>query len=135
MQDIETVRALAVQLEEKAKLVQKAVDEATRDLKVEKERWEKEKEEMAKRYSIEDNIIDLNVGGYHYTTYKSVLCKQEGSMLEAMFSGRHPVVKDNKDRYFIDCDGKVCYAEREISNMEGLSIYTEFPPTGPHGVA
>jgi len=61
---------------------------------------------MAKKFQINDNIIELNVGGSQYTTYRSVLQKHQGSMLEAMFSGRHPFAKDSQGRFFLDCDGE-----------------------------
>jgi len=52
----------------------------------------------------EDDIIDLNVGGTYFTTYKSTVLSHltEGSMLSAMFSGRHPLKKDSQGRFFID---------------------------------
>jgi hypothetical protein len=43
---------------------------------------------MAKTYPIEDTIIDLNVGGQYFSTYKTTLCKYEDSMIATMFSGR-----------------------------------------------
>jgi hypothetical protein len=60
---------------------------------------------MAERYKIRDKIIELNVGGKHFTTFLSTLTRHEGSMLAAMFSGRHSLVKDNRGRYFIDRPG------------------------------
>ncbi len=56
-----------------------------------------EKEEMAKRHKIED-VVELSVSGKHFAAFKSTLCKYEGSMLEAMFSGRHPFTKDSRGR-------------------------------------
>lgn len=121
MFQIDSVRELAAQLEERAKKVQEAIDEASKDIKQEKLQWEAEKKEMASRYAINDNIVELNVGrcssklttaqvgGRYFTTFKSVLCKQEHSMLGAMFSGRHPLAKDSSGRYFVDSDGKVSY--------------------------
>ncbi|XP_035688266.1 uncharacterized protein LOC118423994 [Branchiostoma floridae] len=50
-------------------------------------------------------IVPLNVGGHHYTSTLPVLRKFEESMLAAMFSGRHLVVKDEEGRYFIERDG------------------------------
>jgi len=57
-----------------------------------------------RRYRIEEEMIELNVGGKYFTTYKSTLLSQmtEGSMLSAMFSGRFPLKKDTTGRYFID---------------------------------
>lgn len=51
-------------------------------------------------------IINLNVGGKLYTTTRETLTRLKGTMLEAMFSGRH-VVKEVDGRYFIDRDGKL----------------------------
>lgn len=50
-----------------------------------------------------DDILELNVGGEEMTTCKSTLCSVPGSMLDAMFSGRH-TLKMTKGRYFLDRD-------------------------------
>uniref|UniRef100_H2ZIK0 BTB/POZ domain-containing protein KCTD7 n=1 Tax=Ciona savignyi TaxID=51511 RepID=H2ZIK0_CIOSA len=50
-------------------------------------------------------IVELNVGGYSFTTTLSTLQKCPVSMLSAMFSGRHSVAMDKNGRYFIDRDG------------------------------
>ena len=56
-------------------------------------------------YSVEEEILDLDIGGTHkVTTAKKTLTKFEGSVLAAMFSGRHQMTK-HKDRIFIDRDG------------------------------
>ena len=47
----------------------------------------------------------LSVGGVHFETSLDTLCSDPNSMLSAMFSGRHNVMKDEEDRYFIDRDG------------------------------
>lgn len=52
------------------------------------------------------NVVNLNVGGYLFTTSLFTLTKYEDSMLAVMFSGRHDIVKDENGRYFIDRDGK-----------------------------
>lgn len=52
------------------------------------------------------NVIDLNVGGYHYTTSLSTLRKYEDSMLAVMFSGRYNLVRDKTGYIFIDRDGR-----------------------------
>jgi hypothetical protein len=51
-----------------------------------------------------DTIIRLDVGGIHYTTTKSTLCRIGGSMLEAMFNGSIDS-KQVDGRYFIDRNG------------------------------
>lgn len=64
----------------------------------EKQLWEREKQEMAARFLIKSNVVELCVGGANFTTYKTVLCKYPDSMLAALFSGRHPFHKDRKGR-------------------------------------
>eukprot|EP01126_Amoeba_proteus_P030736 TRINITY_DN3030_c0_g1_i2.p1 TRINITY_DN3030_c0_g1~~TRINITY_DN3030_c0_g1_i2.p1 ORF type:complete len:332 (+),score=19.94 TRINITY_DN3030_c0_g1_i2:95-1090(+) len=103
---IEEVRSLAQQLEVRSKEVLEYIDSSLHSAKEEKQRWEEEKRVMSAKFKIDDNILELNVGGVHYTTYKSVLSQATGTLLEAMFSGRHPLAKDAKGRYFIDCDGE-----------------------------
>ena len=52
-----------------------------------------------------DRIVRLNVGGMLFATTRDTLCKGEGSMLAAMFSGKYHIEKDEEGRYFIDRDG------------------------------
>lgn len=53
-----------------------------------------------------DDIIEIDVGGTHtITSSKKTLMKFEGSVLEAMFSGRHTLTKHN-GKIFIDRDGQ-----------------------------
>ena len=47
----------------------------------------------------------LSVGGAHFETSIDTLTADSASMLAAMFSGRHNVLKDEDGRYFIDRDG------------------------------
>ena len=51
------------------------------------------------------DIIELNVGGSHYTTTLLTLTKGQDNMLSAMFSGNYTAVCDKDGRYFIDADG------------------------------
>ena len=51
-------------------------------------------------------IIKLNVGGHTFTTTISALTKFPETMLGAMFSGRHALLKDESGAYFIDRDGR-----------------------------
>lgn len=44
----------------------------------------------------------MNVGGKIFATTKTTLCKVEGCMLAAMFSGRHQLSKGPDGAYFID---------------------------------
>ncbi len=50
------------------------------------------------------DIIELNVGGRHYTTYQSTLEKYPDKFLAALVSDRWET-KDKDGRYFIDRDG------------------------------
>eukprot|EP01127_Copromyxa_protea_P000503 TRINITY_DN10421_c0_g1_i1.p1 TRINITY_DN10421_c0_g1~~TRINITY_DN10421_c0_g1_i1.p1 ORF type:complete len:335 (+),score=63.58 TRINITY_DN10421_c0_g1_i1:134-1138(+) len=105
--NLASLQTLATQLEETSKVVKEEIEEQWTKMEQEKEQWEKEKVEMASRFKIEDVVICLNVGGKELATYKSVLCSRPDSVLAAMFSGRHPFMKDKKGRYFIDRNGEV----------------------------
>jgi len=52
-------------------------------------------------------IIKINVGGTKYSTTQTSLVQYPSSMLAAMFSGRHNVVKDEEGCAFIDRDGSL----------------------------
>lgn len=80
------------------------LDQKTQDLDERIRRFEEMKEAMEK-YPIEEDIIELNVGGRYFATYRNTLVAQENTLLEAMFSGRHPMKVDKKGRYFIDRNG------------------------------
>jgi len=51
-------------------------------------------------------ILELNVGGAHFTTSLSTMRKYK-SMFSSMFSGKFEVVKDANGRYFLDRDPEV----------------------------
>jgi len=90
----------ATKLEQQAKSLKEEFQNRENELQKKEKRFLKTKEDMTK-FKIEDPV-ELNVGGRSFTTFKSTLIKEEGSMLEAMFSGRHPPIKDTKGRFFID---------------------------------
>ncbi|XP_076657941.1 BTB/POZ domain-containing protein Ktl [Halictus rubicundus] len=50
-------------------------------------------------------VVELNVGGIFYTTTLTTLTRESNSHLAALFSGKVPVEKDAKGRYFLDRDG------------------------------
>ena len=50
-------------------------------------------------------IVELNVGGVHYTTTLETLTQEKASLLHEMFSNKESLTKDAKGRYFIDRDG------------------------------
>ena len=51
------------------------------------------------------SILNLNVGGFVYTTTLNTITRDPNSMLGIMFSGRQKIAKDSKGNYFIDRDG------------------------------
>lgn len=53
------------------------------------------------------NIVELNIGGVHYTTSLKTLTDSSDSILKQFFlgNGNHVARQDNKGRYFIDRDG------------------------------
>ncbi|XP_069137119.1 BTB/POZ domain-containing protein KCTD7-like [Argopecten irradians] len=68
------------------------------------------------------SVIELNVGGRHFTTSLLTLTKSEGTMLAAMFSGNYDVKKDKNGRYFIDADGDT------FAYVLNYLRYGELPP-------
>eukprot|EP01120_Amphizonella_sp_Union-15-10_P005646 TRINITY_DN1695_c0_g1_i1.p1 TRINITY_DN1695_c0_g1~~TRINITY_DN1695_c0_g1_i1.p1 ORF type:complete len:288 (-),score=43.32 TRINITY_DN1695_c0_g1_i1:60-884(-) len=73
----------------------------------ERKEFEREKKYVEDCNAITEQIVQLNVGGAHFTTSRATLCSVKGSMLEAMFSGRHKLLKDPEGRYFLDRDPKL----------------------------
>lgn len=67
-------------------------------------------------------MVELNVGGTHYTTSLDTLTKYEGTMLASLFSGRFTVVQDQAGRYFIDADGE------HFKYILNYLRYGEIPP-------
>lgn len=52
-----------------------------------------------------NEIIELNVGGFSYTTSRTTILSYPDSMLSRMISGHMPTATDTKQRIFIDRDG------------------------------
>ncbi|KAK3097093.1 hypothetical protein FSP39_006289 [Pinctada imbricata] len=71
-------------------------------------------------------VIELNVGGKHYTTSHLTLVKCKDTMLSAMFSGDYSVKKDQNGRYFIDADG---------DNFQYILNYLRYGELPPQDVA
>eukprot|EP01121_Diplochlamys_sp_Union-15-3_P008894 TRINITY_DN2392_c0_g1_i1.p1 TRINITY_DN2392_c0_g1~~TRINITY_DN2392_c0_g1_i1.p1 ORF type:complete len:155 (-),score=15.33 TRINITY_DN2392_c0_g1_i1:170-634(-) len=67
---------------------------------------EKELETIKETKEKWGKIIKLNVGGKYFATYITTLTSYPDSMLAAMFSGRHELIKDENGCVFIDRDGK-----------------------------
>ncbi|XP_076178715.1 BTB/POZ domain-containing protein Ktl [Ptiloglossa arizonensis] len=51
------------------------------------------------------SVVELNVGGVFYTTALTTLTREGDSYLAGLFSGKTPVEKDAKGKYFLDRDG------------------------------
>jgi len=67
---------------------------------------EKMKEKAPDPEPLLPEVINLNVGGKYFTTTRETLCRVQDSMLESMFSGRHPLpALLNDGHYIIDRDG------------------------------
>jgi len=49
----------------------------------------------------------LNVGGVVYTTSRTTLMTQKGTLLHGLSSGRYDLERDSQGRYFIDRDGHI----------------------------
>ena len=60
---------------------------------------------MAEFNQIQNKVVILNVGGIKFTTSLKTLQAEPESMLGVMFSGRHPLVKQEDGSIFIDRDG------------------------------
>ena len=69
-------------------------------LQKEQEALQQEKETMAAHIKT-DGIVDLNVGGQHFTTSLATLTSRPDTLLEAMFT-RWELPKDKDGRVFID---------------------------------
>lgn len=62
-------------------------------------------EEIEKLINQQTSHVLLNVGGTLFETSLDVLTSEKNSMLEAMFSGRYTMEKNDDKFYFIDRDG------------------------------
>jgi len=101
---------------------EKSIATEREELEREKEEFEEMKKKLEEMYYPVEEVIDLNVGGTKFTTLRSTLVKYPGSMLEAMFSGRHRITKDKKDRFFIDRSPEVFKLVMEFLRTD------KFPP-------
>lgn len=68
--------------------------------------------------------IELDVGGTRFSTSRSTLVRVEGSMLEAMFSGRHALAPSSDGSYFID---RVCGAPWLHTTQPSLALLPLLP--------
>eukprot|EP01071_Lankesteria_metandrocarpae_P006172 Lankesteria_metandrocarpae@DN4266_c0_g1_i10.p1 len=54
-----------------------------------------------------ESMADVNVGGVIFQSSRHTLVQQPGSLLEALFSGRHKMPRDREGRIFVDRDGEL----------------------------
>ena len=89
--------------QEAANIVAEA-EKQTEDMKLELANWEEEKKRIASTHNFKPKV-KLDVGGDTFATTLTTLTRFPDTMLGAMFSGRHALIKDEADVYFIDRDG------------------------------
>jgi len=86
--------------------MQKTMNDKYSMIKVERDGWEVEREEIKKLHRIDAEIIALNIGGStHISTEKDVLTSVPGSTLAQLFSDMH-ALKQVESEVFLDRDGK-----------------------------
>lgn len=78
------------------------LDRERRVLREERANFDREKKFVEDKNLDTLTQIKLNVGGDDVITSKSTLLSIKGTMIEAMFSGRHKLKTDEQGRYFID---------------------------------
>ena len=66
---------------------------------------EAELQAMQQLQQAQDSRVELDVGGHRYSTSVATLRSKPGSMLDAMFSGRHQLSRAEDGSVFIDRDG------------------------------
>jgi hypothetical protein len=91
--------------------------------------WEEEKAAIAATHTFSGGKITIDVGGKKFATRLATLQtgEAEDSMLGAMFSGRHPLEKEEDGSYFIDRDGR---AFHDVLNYLRDPVEYE-PPRAP----
>ena len=90
---------------DKAQTIEQDAQKRTEAMRKELALWEEEKSRIATTRTF-DAMVKLNVGGHLFTTTLATLTRFPTTMLGAMFSGRHALVKDENGAYFIDRDGR-----------------------------
>lgn len=80
---------------------------------------------------IDSDIIELNVGGVHYTTSLKTLTKDKQSKLQDIFGENlTSVTKDAKGRYFLDRDGVLFRYILDYLRDEAISLPEGFRENG-----
>ncbi|KAH7825254.1 putative BTB/POZ domain-containing protein KCTD8/12/16 [Monocercomonoides exilis] len=90
-----------------------------------KRRFENRKAEHAKISVIkklDEEVVELNVGGKLFTTLKTTLMKQETSLLAQMISGKKQVVRDKDGRIFLDRNPEMFSMILEFLRTDSLPV-------------
>ena len=98
-------RASADAEEAAAELIEDAeaeIAEIRRALRAERAALDAEKAAMEKTYTFQTKKTLLDVGGHKFTTSLPTLTSVPNTYLEAMFSGRYPLVAGADGEFFID---------------------------------
>ena len=89
-------------LRDKEKDLLKECAQKEEAIEQEKGRWEQEKVRIAQINHIQDEIVELDISGiFQMKVRRSLLASVPGSTLDAMFSGRHQLKKED-GKVFID---------------------------------
>ncbi|KAL6071323.1 SH3KBP1-binding protein 1 [Balamuthia mandrillaris] len=96
--------AMASASSEGQKAAQRLCEEQLAAIRQEREDWEKEKQHISNVNGLQPKVVKVNVGGHVFTTSSTTMCMCTGSMLEAMFSGRHALTPMEDGSVFIDRD-------------------------------
>jgi len=81
------------------------LEKKTAKLNQERVTFEDEKKSVAATNKVLKSKVKLDVGGTMLSSSRTTLTSMPGSMLDAMFSGRHTLEEDDDGRVFIDRDG------------------------------
>ena len=82
-----------------------SIQEQFKDLDETRLRIESEKKRMREVQEFQSSKVHLNIGGHRFTTSLQTLRRDPDSMLATMFSGRHNLVQEADESYFVDRDG------------------------------
>lgn len=97
-------------------------------LRSERLAFERERTMLESKSLLKDTrqVVKLNVGGKTVTTSTTTLRSIKGTMLDAMFSGRHELCRDEEGSVFIDRDFTyfryVCYISHFCS-VSSISLF------------
>ena len=101
------IQADQAQWDQKLKTTQAEMEAVTQQIAEAKQKWADEQKQIQARTLDQSEIVSLNVGGQKGIQVSRALLTQEPeTVLEAMFSGRHPL-KEIDGEVFLDRDPKI----------------------------